>query len=79
MPPTELLGLTATCALPYSHPDRERTRSEPIAESSQGPSFGRRTQSETALNTPALPLPLARSSPAADNAVRTPHRRVQPV
>ena len=47
-----------------------RTRSLPIGESSQGPSYGRRTQSESSLNIPqAVPMPVLRSPLAADNAV----------
>jgi hypothetical protein len=45
-----------------------RTRSLPIGESSQGPSYGRRTHSESSLNIP-VPMPVLRSPPAADNAV----------
>ena len=55
----------------YTPPDDQllapgRTRSQPIGESSQGPSYGRRTQSESSLNNIPLPMP---ASPAADNAV----------
>ncbi|KIJ62395.1 hypothetical protein HYDPIDRAFT_30368 [Hydnomerulius pinastri MD-312] len=41
-----------------------RTHSQPIGESSQGPSFGRRTQSELSLD---IPMPTYQT-PAADNA-----------
>ncbi|KIJ13655.1 hypothetical protein PAXINDRAFT_170349, partial [Paxillus involutus ATCC 200175] len=41
-----------------------RTRSQPIGESSPGPSFGRRTQSELSLD---IPMPVCVSTPDADN------------
>ncbi|KAF9236145.1 hypothetical protein BU15DRAFT_77245 [Melanogaster broomeanus] len=42
-----------------------RTRSQPIGESSQGPSFGRRRQSELSID---IPLPVYRPPLAVDNA-----------
>ncbi|KAG8215604.1 hypothetical protein J3R82DRAFT_7469 [Butyriboletus roseoflavus] len=44
-----------------------RTRTQPIGESSQGPSYVRERQSESSLNVHA-PMPVPRSPPAADNA-----------
>lgn len=65
--------IPGTCPVAYDVSDDQllapgRTRSQPIGESSQGPSCGRRTQSENSLNVPA-PMPVPRSPPAADNAV----------
>ena len=70
MSTSEVQGPTS---MPYNDPKDQllapgRTRSQPIGESSQGPSYGRRTQSESSLNVP-VPMPVLRSSPAADNAV----------
>lgn len=47
-----------------------RARSQPIGESSQGPSYGRRTQSESSLTVPPpLSLLVPRSTSATDNVV----------
>ncbi|KAG9308033.1 hypothetical protein JVU11DRAFT_12685 [Chiua virens] len=44
-----------------------RSHSQPVGESSQGPSYGRRTQSENSLTIPVT-MHAPRSPPAADNA-----------
>lgn len=63
--------IPASRSVAYNAPEDQllapgRTRSQPIGESSQGPSYGQRTQSESSLKVPA---PVPRSPPAADNAV----------
>ncbi|KAH0835526.1 hypothetical protein J3R83DRAFT_9215 [Lanmaoa asiatica] len=62
-----------TRSVAYNAPEEQllapgRTRSQPIGESRQGPSYGRRTQSESSLSVPP-PMPVPRSPPAADNAI----------
>ena len=70
------LDFPSTPSMPYNAPEDQllsvgRTRSLPIGESSQGPSFGRRTQSESSLIFPGA-IPVLRSHSAADNAVSIP-------
>ncbi|KAF8435331.1 hypothetical protein L210DRAFT_952116 [Boletus edulis BED1] len=74
MPASEFQGpldFPSLPSLPYNVPEGQlpalaRAHSQPI-ESSQGPSYGRRTQSEGSLNVP-VPVPMLRTPPVADNA-----------
>lgn len=77
MPASEVQGpldFASTSSMTYSIPGDQllpvsRTRSQPAGESSQGPSYGRRTQSESALDVSNVPMPVLRSPLTADNAV----------